>query len=57
MTHLGIQIRQVKYFNNIVEQDKRFIKRRARSMLGLKSFKTAISILVGIEASHMMKKG
>ncbi|SCC40635.1 Transposase [Bacillus wiedmannii] len=26
-------------------------------MLGLKSFKTAISILSGVEAMHMMKKG
>ncbi|PGU60840.1 IS6 family transposase [Bacillus cereus] len=33
---VGIQIRQVKYLNNIVEQDHRFIKRRVRSMLGLK---------------------
>ncbi|MDM5186078.1 IS6 family transposase [Bacillus sp. DX4.1] len=54
---VGIQIRQVKYLNNIVEQDHRFIKRRVRSMLGLKSFKTAISILSGVEAMHMMKKG
>ncbi|EEM02534.1 Transposase [Bacillus pseudomycoides] len=53
----GIQIRQVKYLNNIVEQDHRFIKRRVHSMLGFKSFKTAISILSGVEAMHMMKKG
>ncbi|PFY05771.1 DDE-type integrase/transposase/recombinase, partial [Bacillus pseudomycoides] len=52
----GIQIRQVKYLNNIVEQDHRFIKRRVHSMLGFKSFKTAISILSGVEAMHMMKK-
>ncbi|MBJ7987686.1 IS6 family transposase [Bacillus cereus] len=53
----GIQLRQVKYLNNIVEQDHRFIKRRVRSMLGFKSFKTAISILSVVEAMHMMKKG
>ncbi|TKI26623.1 DDE-type integrase/transposase/recombinase, partial [Bacillus mycoides] len=53
----GIQLRQIKYLNNIVEQDHRFIKRRVRSMLGFKSFKTAISILSGVEAMHMMKKG
>ncbi|MEA1011681.1 IS6 family transposase [Bacillus cereus] len=53
---VGIQIRQVKYLNNIVEQDHRFIKSRVRSMLGLKSFKTAISILSGVEAMHMIKK-
>lgn len=53
----GIRIRQVKYLNNIVEQDNRFIKRRVHSMLGFKSFKTAISILSGVEAMHMMEKG
>jgi transposase-like protein len=54
---VGIQIRQVKYLNNIVEQDHRFIKKRVRSMLGLKSFRTATSIISGIEAMHMIKKG
>jgi len=51
-----MQLRQQKYLNNIVEQDHRFIKKRIRSMLGLKSFDTAISILSGIEAMHMIKK-
>ena len=53
----GIQLRQRKYLNNIVEQDHRFIKKRVRSMLGLKSFRTATLILRGIEAMHMIKKG
>ncbi len=53
----GIQIRQVRYLNNIVEQDHRFIKKRVRSMLGFKSYKTATYILSGIEAMHMIKKG
>ncbi|MFD0769228.1 IS6 family transposase, partial [Bacillus sp. CGMCC 1.60114] len=53
----GIQIRQVKYLNNIVEQDHRFIKKRVCSMLGFKSYKTATSILSGVEAMHMLKKG
>ncbi|OOG91976.1 hypothetical protein BTH41_01084 [Bacillus mycoides] len=47
----------MKYFNNIVEQDHRFIKKRVHSMLGLKSFRTATSIISGIEAMHMVKKG
>jgi transposase-like protein len=51
-----VQIRQIKYLNNIVEQDHRFIKRLVRSMLGFKSFDTAISILSGVEAMHMIKK-
>lgn len=40
-----------------LEPDHRFIKKRVRSMLGLKSFKTAIPILSGVEAMHMMKNG
>ncbi|PEJ35911.1 IS6 family transposase [Peribacillus butanolivorans] len=51
-----IQIRQIKYLNNIVEQDHRFIKKRVRSMLGFKSIETAASILSGVEAMHMIKK-
>ncbi|MBJ8118598.1 DDE-type integrase/transposase/recombinase [Bacillus cereus] len=54
---VGIQIRQVKYLNNIVEQDYRFIKKRIHSMLGFKSFKTATSILIVMEAMNMIKKG
>ena len=53
----GMRLRQQKYLNNIVEQDHRFIKKRVRSMLGLKSLRTATLILSGIEAMHMMKKG
>ncbi|MEH7459537.1 IS6 family transposase [Bacillus sp. JJ1127] len=52
----GIQIRQIKYLNNIVEQDHRFIKKRVRSMLEFKSFQTATAILSGVEVMHMMKK-
>ncbi|PFN21662.1 hypothetical protein COJ50_19505 [Bacillus cereus] len=52
----GIKLRQVRYLNNIVEQDHRFIKKRVRPMLGVKSFKTATSILSGVEAMHVIKK-
>ncbi|MED1569124.1 DDE-type integrase/transposase/recombinase [Bacillus paramycoides] len=34
-----------------------FMKKRVRSMLGLNSFRTATSIISGIEAMHMVKKG
>src|SRR5215831_13059980 len=51
-----IRIRQVKYFNNIVEQDHRAVKRVTRLMLGFKTFDTAQSTLVGIELMHMIKK-
>ena len=58
-THDGpaIEIRQCKYLNNIVEQDHRSIKRRVRSMLGFKSFRTATVVLGGIELVHMLRKG
>jgi putative transposase len=51
-----IIIRQVKYLNNMIEQDHRAIKRMTRPMLGFKSFDTAQSTLVGIELMHMLKK-
>jgi hypothetical protein len=51
-----MKLRQQKYLNNIVEQDHRFIKKRTRSMLGFKCVDTAISILSGVEAMHMIKK-
>jgi transposase-like protein len=41
-----IKIRQVKYLNNVVEQDHRAIKHRTRPMLGFKSFRCA-RILLG----------
>jgi len=51
-----ITIRQVKYLNNIVEQDHRAVKRVTRPMLGFKSFYAARQTLVGIELMHMIKK-
>jgi transposase-like protein len=53
----GIEIRQVKYLNNIVEQDHRAIKRMTRPMLGFKSFWSAAITLAGIELMHMIRKG
>jgi putative transposase len=52
----AIAIRQVKYLNNIVEQDHRAVKRVTRPMLGFKSFEAAYDTLVGIELIHMIKK-
>jgi hypothetical protein len=45
-----IELRQVRYLNNIVEQDHRATKRTVRSMLGFKSFWSAYATLAGIEA-------
>src|SRR5215470_10584207 len=52
----AIAIRQVKYLNNIVEQDHRGVKRVTRPMLGFKSFDAAQGTLAGIELMHMRKK-
>ena len=53
----AIRIRQVKYLNNIVEQDHRAEKRVTRPLLGFKSFEAAQATLVGVELMHMLKKG
>jgi putative transposase len=52
----AIIIRQVKYLNNVVEQDHRGVKRVTRPMLGFKSFDAAQVTLAGIELMHMLKK-
>jgi transposase-like protein len=50
-------IRQMKYLNNIVEQDHRAVKRITKPILGFKSFNAAKSVLAGIELMHMIRKG
>jgi len=52
----NIEIRQVKYLNNIIEQDHRAIKRIVKGMLGFKSFDSASITLNGIEMVRMIKK-
>jgi putative transposase len=52
-----ILIRQVKYLNNLIEQDHRGIKRITKPMLGFKSFICATATLAGIELYHMLRKG
>ena len=52
-----IIVRQVKYLNNIVEQDHRFVKRITKPMLNFKSFRAARNVLAGIELMHMIRKG
>ncbi len=51
------QVRQVKYLNNIVEQDHRSVKRITKRMMGFKSFRAAGAVLAGIELMHMIHKG
>src|SRR5947208_14839834 len=52
----AIEIRKIKYLNNIVEQDHRGVKRITRPMLGFKAFDAAQATLVGSELIHMIKK-
>ena len=52
-----IKVLQVKYLNNILEQDHRFIKRITGQMLGFKAFHSASATLESIETAHMIRKG
>jgi transposase, IS6 family len=47
----------VKYLNNIIEQDHRFIKKRVRACIGYRSFDTAERTLQGVGAVNMIRKG
>ena len=51
------KLRRVKYLNNIIEQDHRFIKKRVRACLGYRSFDTAERTLQGVEVMNMIRKG
>ena len=50
-------LRQVKYLNNMVEQDHRRIKRLVRPGLGFGSLPTARRTLAGYEGMAMIRKG
>ncbi len=51
------KLRRVKYLNNVIEQDHRFVKKKVRASQCFKSFHTAERTLEGIEAVNMMRKG
>jgi transposase-like protein len=51
------RLRQVKYLNNILEQDHRRIKRLTGPGLGFGAFRTARRTLAGFEAMAMIRKG
>ena len=51
------RLRRVKYLNNVIEQDHRFIKKKVRAAQCFKSFHTAERTLEGIEAVNMIRKG
>ena len=52
-----VELRQVKYLNNLIEQDHRFVKRLTKPGMGFFSFETAWRTLQGYEAMNMIRKG
>ena len=51
------KLRRVKYLNNVIEQDHRFVKKKVRASQCFKRFHTAERTLEGIEALHILRKG
>ena len=52
-----VKLRQIKYLNNIVEQDHRGIKRLVKPGMGFGSFNTARRTIRGYEIMNMVRKG
>src|SRR6266700_8280731 len=53
----SVELRQVKYLNNLIEQDHRFIKRLTKPGMGFFSFETAWRTLQGFEIMNIIRKG
>ncbi|HEY4389466.1 MAG TPA: IS6 family transposase [Ktedonobacteraceae bacterium] len=53
----SVELRQVKYLNNLIEQDHRFIKRLVKPGMSFFSFETAGRTLQGYEIMNMIRKG
>src|SRR4051812_31072541 len=51
------KLRRVKYLNNVIEQDHRFIKKKVRASQCFKRFHTAERTLEGIEAGLTLSSG
>ena len=52
-----VALRQCKYLNNLIEQDRRTVKKRVWLAKGYVSFQSAWRTLQGIETVHMIRKG
>ena len=55
--HRHCQQRTRRYCNNRIESDHRAVKRRLRAMQGPRTEETARSVIQGIEAVNMIRKG
>ena len=53
----SVELRQVKYLNNLIEQDHRFIKRLVKPGMGFFSVESACQTLQGDESMNMIRKG
>lgn len=51
-----VEIVQIKFLNNRIEQDHRFIQKITNPMLGFKAFHSAKATIDGIETVHMIRK-
>jgi transposase-like protein len=54
---VSCELRQVKYLNNLVEQDHRFIKRLVKPGMGFFAFETTWRTLQGYVVMNMLRKG
>ena len=54
---IHVELRQVKYLNNLIEQDHRFIKRLTKPGMGFFTFETAWRTVQGFEVMNMIRKG
>jgi len=52
-----VELRQVKYRGNLIEQDHRFIKRLTKPGMGFFTFEMARRTLQGFEVMNMLRKG
>ncbi len=52
----NVNLRQIKYLNNVIEQDHRSLKQIVNPMLGFQYFLSANNTLKGIESMNMIKK-
>lgn len=52
-----MELRQVKYLKNVVEQDHPFMKRLVKPEMGFFSFQTAWNTVLGDERRNMFRKG
>ena len=53
----SVELRQINYLKNLIEQDHRFLKRLVKPGMGFFSFETAWRTLQGYEVMHMLRKG